>query len=164
MSGQIARTRCATGSELVTLTSPYDGIRYTVHRALQTRVEFAFRIAHEFAPFEPERIDSYNCRPIRGGTTLSRHAAGAALDIFATGPTIPPPGGVWTPDSTFGNRFARPFTDLGFTWGRQFSRRDDPHVEWSGDYVPPLTRKERRHVRALAKVRRRRHNKREGKR
>lgn len=80
----------------------------------------------------PQRIDSYNCRQIRGSSSWSRHAYAAAWDFFATGPTEPPPGGVWKPDNTVPPWFAHHFKKRGFTWGAEWSRADWPHLEWSG--------------------------------
>jgi hypothetical protein len=166
MAGFIAQDRCATPAELVTITTPftyasgpYKGqrIRCTVHKSLERRTTIAMRRAARYSDFgrkdKVERIDSFVCRAIRGATSLSNHGKGAALDIFATGPTVPPPGGVWEPDTTYGKNFARCFTDLGFTWGRQWDRRDDPHLEWSSNHVPPLTLEERIRTRRLARKR-----------
>lgn len=169
MAGRIDQNRCATESELVTIDTPwyvnsgrYAGTRIRVrcHRALKSRLKFAFKLASKFSKFgggtgreRVERIDSYNCRPIRGSETLSWHGKGAALDIFATPPEVPPPGGVWTPDNTYGKAFARCFTDLGFTWGANWTREDRPHIQWTPSIVPPLTWEERKLVKKNIKER-----------
>ncbi len=99
--------------------------------------EAAFHI-----PWDPQRIDSYNPRPIRGedGDELdewSLHAWCLGWDFFATPPNMPPPGGVWTPDNGVPEAFARCFTDRGFRWGGDWNRRRDvPHIEWA-DGLPP---------------------------
>lgn len=152
MAGYISPDRCAGMADLVTVRTPW-GISVRVHKALKQRFMLACKRAHKYAPFTPKRMDSYACRAIRGSTKLSRHAVGAAWDIFITDPSTPPPGGVWEPDDTFGARFARCFTDLGFTWGSQWQRQDWPHIEWSGNYVPAVTTKERITTFKLAKQR-----------
>lgn len=123
-------------------TTPW-GIDVVVNRALLAR----FALACERAAREPwavRRIDSYVCRPVRGGSVYSRHAYAAAWDFFSTPPEVEPPGGVWTPDDPVPAGFARHFEDLGFRWGRWLPRRDDPHIEWPDDEVPELTPGERR--------------------
>lgn len=110
-----------------------------------------FRDACEEAvllPWDPQRIDSYNPRPIRGedGDELdewSLHAWCLAWDFFVTPPNVPPPGGVWTPHNGVPEAFARCFTRRGFRWGGDWtSRRDVPHIEWAGGTPPPLTDEE----------------------
>ena len=158
MAGYIAQDRCAYPSELVKVKTPftYHGapIYVTCHKSVKARFRLACRRAKRYSDFgkkdKVERIDSFVCRAIRGSSTISNHGKGKAWDIFATGPTVPPPGGVWKPDTTFGKDFAYCFTDLGFTWGSEWQRQDWPHLEWSGGYVPPLTLKERVRTRKLA--------------
>lgn len=146
MAGVIALDRCASEIELRTIQSPW-GQSVRCHRRIKARLKFAFALADEFAPFKPQRIDSFNCRLVRGSNTISNHGRGCAWDVFHTAPGVPPPGGVWHPDDTFGERFALPFTLLGFTWGSKWQRQDWPHLEWSGANVPRLTRRERREIR-----------------
>lgn len=162
MAGTIAADRCAQAGELVQLKTPFvreDGSRIyvTCHRAIKARFRLACKRAKNFSRFgssgKVQRIDSFVCRSIRGSTTISNHGKGKAWDIFATGPGVPPPGGVWEPDETFGKQFARCFTDLGFTWGSQWQRQDWPHLEYSGHSVPRLTTRERLRTRKLAKQR-----------
>lgn len=118
-------------------------IRVTINQALVARFRLACRRAVKLE-WKPRRIDSFNCRQIRGSTSWSRHAFASAWDFFRTGPSVPPPGGVWQPNDTFGEKFALVFEDLGFTWGGRWARGDFPHIEWSGNAVPALTLKERR--------------------
>lgn len=161
MAGYIAPDRCARQDELVVVETPFvyrgQPIRVTCHKAVKRRFLVACHRAKKYSQFgvrdRVERMDSYNCRSIRGSTTISNHGKGKAWDIFATGPTVPPPGGVWKPDDTFGKQFARCFSDLGFTWGSQWQRADWPHIEWSGNYVPKLTTKERLRTLQLARDR-----------
>ncbi|MDQ3914363.1 MAG: M15 family metallopeptidase [Actinomycetota bacterium] len=138
-------------------TSTGAPIRVTCHSALRPRLQLALKRARNFSAFgrkdRVNRIDSFNCRVIAGTSTLSNHGRGAAWDIFATDPGVPPPGGVFQPDDTFGRDFAACFTDLGFRWGGEFDRPDDPHMEWPGEFVPPLTMRERARTRRLAKER-----------
>lgn len=143
--------------------SPCDGGMHTryvtpwgdavmVNKAVLNRFVLACKRA-ERCGWNPKRIDSYACRSIRGSTSYSRHAFACAWDFFYTSEGIPPPGGVWEPVDTFGNRFALCFTDLGFTWGGKWARRDAPHVEWSGSTVPTLTLAERVRTWKLYKAR-----------
>lgn len=96
--------------------------------------------------WDPRRIDSYACRNIRGSTNQSLHAWALAWDFFRTDEGVPPPGGVWKPDATFGEDFARHFVHLGFRWGRWFTREDWPHIEWPwgkpGPFVSTITPEE----------------------
>lgn len=170
MAGYIFQDRCAKESELVVIETPWDydsgpwgglPIRVRLNRALKARFKFACKLAAEYSRFgggtgneKVERIDSYVCRDIRGQAgTISWHGKGAAFDIFATNPQTPPPGGVWTPDKTYGEDFALCFTGVGFTWGHYWDRQDDPHLEWRPAEVPVLTLKERRRLRRAAKER-----------
>lgn len=121
-------------SYLVTVETPW-GIRVPVHRAIVGVFQAACREAERVA-WNPQRIDSFNPRPIRGSTEWSIHSWALAFDFFATPPGVPPPGGVWTPQNGVPADFARAFTARGFTWGATFSRKDVPHIEWAG---PPPT-------------------------
>ena len=97
------------------------------------------RAAASVSRWVPQRIDSYNPRPIRGvdlpdGWKLgdkgtSRHAWGAAFDFFATPADVPPPGGVWTPENGVPAEFAAAFEKRGWTWGARWRRKDVPHIE-----------------------------------
>lgn len=64
-----------------------------------------------------------NVRKVRGGSTLSAHAYGLAIDINAAGnglgeiPTISP-------------ELVDCFTDAGFTWGGTFKRKDGMHFSY----------------------------------
>lgn len=153
--GVIAQTRCASDAERKTYVTPW-GMTVTVHKAVRRRFRLACKRADKYARFRPLRIDSYVCRMIRGVSSLSWHGKAAAWDFFATAPGVPPPGGVWTPDDTYGPRFAKCFTDLGFTWGAKWDREDDPHMEWRPPVVPPLTLRERVTTYRLARRRARR--------
>lgn len=116
-------------SHQTTYTTPW-GLSVRVHKAILERLDAACRDASQSSGWEPRRIDSYACRDIRGSTQTSLHSWALAWDLFATDPGVPPPGGVWKPDATFGEDFARPFLVRGFTWGRYFDRQDWPHLEW----------------------------------
>lgn len=161
MAGPVAPSRCAQAHELVRVETPFkyrgQPIYVTCHKAVKRRFLLACKRAKKFSKFgendKVERIDSFVCRPIRGSTVISNHGKGKAWDIFATAPGVPPPGGVWKPDDTFGSDFADCFTDLGFTWGSQWQRQDWPHIEFSGNYVPRLTTSERVRTWKLARDR-----------
>lgn len=89
------------------------------------------------ASYRPRRTDSYNCRPIRGSSSWSRHAYGAAVDMFNR--PYPEPVDVWGNGNSPPRWFVRPFKKLGFSWGGDWiSRKDYPHLEWSSSTVPDL--------------------------
>lgn len=116
---------------LVTVTTPW-GVRTSCHRAVQGAFIAACNRAKSRSRWTPQRIDSFNPRPIRGSSDWSLHSWALAWDFFATPPNVPPPGGVWTPHNGVPVDFATAFTEAGFTWGATFSRKDVPHIEWAG--------------------------------
>lgn len=103
-------------------------------------VEACERAAVE-SDWAPRRIDHQVVRQIRGRGSWSLHSWALAWDFFATPPGVPPPGGVWTPYNGVPEDFARPFEELGFTWGGRWTGRPDtPHIEWAGPKptgIPP---------------------------
>lgn len=124
-----------TASERVTTVTPW-GIKVQVHRQILDVYIAACTAAYARVPWwRPQRIDGFNCRQIRGSTAWSLHAYALAHDYFITAPGVPPPGGVWTPDNGVPPEFAECFTELGFTWGATFNRKDVPHIEWAA--APP---------------------------
>jgi hypothetical protein len=135
---------CDTKS-LVTIETPwkFDGvpIKVTINKALVRRFRVACKRAFDYK-WDPKRIDSYICRDIRGYPGIKSRHGGAAVDMFSTRPGVPPPGGVWTPTDPITQNVAQCFKDLGFTWGADWNREDQPHIEWSGSYVPPLSPRE----------------------
>lgn len=125
----------------VTVATPW-GDRVVVHELVAARfIEACHNAFHDpYCLWVPQRIDSYNPRPIRGTTdTWSLHAYALAWDFFATSEGVAPAGGVWKPDDTVPPEFARHFVRLGFRWGRWFSRQDWPHIEWAGPPPAPRT-------------------------
>lgn len=102
------------------------------HRKIAARFCDAANAAVAASSWRPQRTDSYNERPIRGSDSWSLHSWAIAWDIFATPADIPPPGGVWTPTDQMPPPFVKAFTDRGFTWGGHWTRRDTPHMQWSG--------------------------------
>lgn len=126
----------------VQVVTPW-GISVWCHEKLAERFLAACRDAVADA-WKPQRIDSYNPRPIRGydGSSLeewSMHSWALAWDFFVTPPDVSPPGGVWTPDNGVPESFAAVFEGYGFRWGgRWASRQDVPHIEWAEGEPPPL--------------------------
>jgi hypothetical protein len=112
-------------------------MRARVHRLAETLLIEACNAAARESRWTPKRVDSYACRTIRGSSARSLHSWGLAWDFFATDPGVTPPGGVWKPANTVTPDFAACFERLGFTWGRNFSRQDWPHLELAG---PPPSR------------------------
>lgn len=70
----------------------------------------------------------YNYRPIRGGSTLSMHAYGAAIDI---NPDANPMGNPWKDgNGMMPVAVIEAFLAEGWTWGGDFKSRPDPmHFE-----------------------------------
>jgi hypothetical protein len=124
-----------TDVDLRTVTLPW-GMRARVHRLAETVLIEACNAAARESRWTPKRVDSYACRTIRGSSARSLHSWGLAWDFFATDPGVTPPGGVWKPANTVTPDFAACFERLGFTWGRNFSRQDWPHLELAGP--PPM--------------------------
>lgn len=114
------------------------GIRVVVHAVVLPRFAAACDLAKRASSWQPLRIDSYACRKIRGRDAWSIHAWAMAWDFFATPPSVPPPGGVWTPDNAVPPTFAAAFERYGFTWGANFDRVDVPHIEWADGLPDPL--------------------------
>lgn len=127
-------------TEHVLYETPW-GITVTVNKAVRGAFGRACRLAYYRNrvrkllgkdTWRPKRIDSYNCRTIRGSSTYSRHAYAAAWDFFSSPPGVTPPGGVWEPTDSVPEWFARSFEFFGFTWGGRWATRPDtPHIEWS---------------------------------
>lgn len=128
----------------VQVVTPW-GIAVQCHELIAPRFAAACQEAHDTVAWTPQRIDSYNPRPIRDtdGDRLeewSLHSQALAFDFFATPPNVPPPGGVWTPDNGLPADFAAVFERYGFRWGgRWTTRRDVPHIEWADGRPSPLT-------------------------
>ena len=123
-----------TTSNQETYETPW-GITVTVHKVIKDQFAAGCEAADKASKWKPKRIDSYAKRRIRGGSGWSLHSWPLAWDIFATGPNVPPPGGVWDPDNGVPEDFGKAFEDLGFTWGKRWDRVDVPHIEWAD--VPP---------------------------
>lgn len=126
--------RPGDGGRITTYRTPW-GITVSVHRLIKDRFAEACEQAALKSNWRPRRIDSLSVRQIRGGSGWSLHSWPLAWDFFATGPGVPPPGGVWTPVNGVPDDFGRAFEALGFTWGKRWNRMDVPHIEWA-DYPP----------------------------
>lgn len=140
---------CET-SRLTSFETPW-GLTVTVNKAVLDRFEAACekaevknkrRAQKGRKTWRPKRIDSYNCRQIRGSSSWSRHAYGCAWDFFDK--PYPQSVDVWGPTNAPPAWFRRCFTDLGFTAGASWiSRKDYPHIEWSGSTAEPLPKPKR---------------------
>lgn len=126
-----------TTSNLRTYLTPW-GLRVQVHFLVLPRFSAACALAKRASAWVPRRIDSYNCRQVRGSTAPSLHSYGLAVDFFATEPGVVPPGGVWEPENGVPPAFAAAFERYGFFWGANFTRRDVPHIEWCDGRPAPL--------------------------
>ena len=102
------------------------GKRIYVHRKIAadvTAIENAVRryeSAHGRPHWNATRIDVFNWRPIRGGTSLSRHAHAIALDI---NPVQNPMGATKT---TLPSYVVQIIVDHGFDWGGRWQSPVDP--------------------------------------
>lgn len=141
---------CAT-QNFTTYTTPW-GLRVTINKAILPRFKAACEDAAKNNAWVPRRIDSYNCRQIRGSTSWSRHAYAVAFDFFDK--PYPQPVDVWGSTNSPPGSFAVIFEKYGFTWGgRWTSRPDFPHIEWSDADVPPYETKEWDEMASEAEVR-----------
>jgi len=70
---------------------------------------------------------AYNFRLMRGGTRLSMHSYGCAIDID---PVNNPLGKAWAPNSgMIDMEVVRVFEDAGWTWGGRWHRPDCQHFQ-----------------------------------
>jgi len=74
--------------------------------------------------------DSFNDRPIRGGSTWSQHAYGNAVDLEATGFNPTKEMGEW--QKSHADEMREAMNRWGIKWGGDMRRRDTPHFEWGG--------------------------------
>lgn len=99
------------------------------HRKLKPLFEEIFQeivtlgLAHEITSFD----GVYNHRPIRGGTRLSMHAFGAAIDLCAKKYPL-------GSDKRMNPVVVECFTRRGFAYGGDFKGRKDPMHFQFGDY------------------------------
>lgn len=109
-----------------------------VHRVLVDRFESVYNEIHHaglWGSVQPYG-GAYTFRVIRGGTSLSMHAFGAAVDHDP----IHNPLGAAPEDCSFGNTadgraVVRIFKAHGFTWGGEFrGRRDGMHFQFGSGY------------------------------
>ena len=86
--------------------------------------------AHEIAYYQLDQIGGcYNFRPVRGGSKLSMHAYGAAIDLA---PQLNPMGATYDHRPhvrMMPEKVIKIFTDEMWAWGGQFSRPDSMHFE-----------------------------------
>lgn len=137
-----------TPSELTTYQTPWKKNKdeycvVTINKALLPKFKRACEKAHSKnkwrkrlgrSTYYPRRVDSYNCRKIRGSSAWSRHASGAAFDFFNK--PYPEPVDVWGNTNSPPEWFANCFKKEGFTWGGDWTGRPDfPHIEWSSSVV-----------------------------
>lgn len=69
----------------------------------------------------------FNYRLVRGGSKLSLHSFGAAVDLNA----VEMPLGS---SKQFSTEFVKCFTELNFTWGGNYKQRKDPQHFSFGEY------------------------------
>ncbi len=118
---------CAPGTYMHVRT-PW-GLTALVHPLIVGRFQAACERAERQSHWKPARIDSYNCRPIRGHPgEWSLHSYGLAWDFFDKLVPIT----VWGPADAPDPAFRSAFEQLGFTPGATFTDRPDwPHIEWA---------------------------------
>lgn len=112
---------------LVTIKAP-NGQAWRVHKMAAPSFEGLMRDLVA-AGYNPTSSGGFNYRPIRGGTKLSQHAFGNAIDInAASNPMARGPMQTDMPPNT-----AELAAKYGLTWGGTWKDRPDPmHFEWKG--------------------------------
>lgn len=112
---------------LVTVRSP-NGQTWRVHRLAAPSFE-GLLTDLVAAGYNPTSSGGFNYRPIRGGTNLSQHAFGNAIDISAA--ANPMTTGTMRTDLPANT--AELAAKYGLTWGGTWKNRPDPmHFEWRG--------------------------------
>lgn len=126
-----------SGKNLTVVTSP-SGAKFSVHRAAAPSFT-GFLQDLESTGYKVQSGGGYNLRPVTGGTTLSPHAYGAAIDINpAQNPySKTPEGGVLKTD------LPPQVSDLaakwGLIWGGNWKSLKDPmHLEYQGSGGSPV--------------------------
>lgn len=113
------------------------GEHVAVHRLIVgplSRVESRIRAYEkrhpDLTPWHPKRVECFNWRKVRGGTTLSHHAHAVALDID---PDTNQYHAEFTNKATcdIPKRVIQAFLDEGWTWGGNWNKPLDPmHMQW----------------------------------
>jgi hypothetical protein len=99
-------------------------------------------IGHDQARINSEHLNecdgAFNYRPVRGSSTLSNHARGAAIDWAAD---YNPLGQDWHPShGMLPVEFIQAFQAEGWRWGGLYKGRKDPmHFEGVANEQPPVT-------------------------
>lgn len=124
---------------LVTIQAP-SGQSWRVHKLAAPSFEGLLRDLVA-AGYNPTSSGGFNYRPVRGGTSLSQHAFGNAIDInAAANPMLKGQLRTDMPPNT-----AEIAAKYGLTWGGTWKNRPDPmHFEWRGPdgqviKMPPTT-------------------------
>ena len=114
-------------NNLVTVKTP-NGQSWRVHKLAAPSFEGLLRDLVA-AGYNPTSSGGFNYRPIRGGTSLSQHAFGNAIDInAAANPMLKGRLQTDLPPNT-----AEIAARHGLTWGGTWKNRPDPmHFEWRG--------------------------------
>lgn len=114
-------------NNLVTINT-LNGQSWRVHKLAAPSFEGLLRDLVA-AGYNPTSSGGFNYRPIRGGTSLSQHAFGNAIDInAAANPMLKGELRTDLPPNT-----AEIAARHGLTWGGTWKNRPDPmHFEWRG--------------------------------
>lgn len=114
-------------NNLVTINTP-NGQSWRVHKLAAPSFEGLLRDLVA-AGYNPTSSGGFNYRPIRGGTSLSQHAFGNAIDInAAANPMLKGELRTDLPPNT-----AEIAARHGLMWGGTWKNRPDPmHFEWQG--------------------------------
>lgn len=114
-------------NNLVTVKTP-NGQSWRVHKLAAPSFEGLLRDLVA-AGYNPTSSGGFNYRPIRGGTSLSQHAFGNAIDInAAANPMLKGRLQTDLPPNT-----AEIAARHGLMWGGTWKNRPDPmHFEWQG--------------------------------
>lgn len=124
----------APGSNLTTITTA-SGRKVTVHRAAAENFR-GFLNELEGSGYKINSLGGYNYRNVRGGSRLSQHAYGNAIDI---NPAQNPMGPRLVTDMP--KNVSDMAAKWGLTWGGDWKRRPDAmHFEWNGKTLDQLKR------------------------
>lgn len=105
--------------------------RIRVHRLLTQEISAALTEIHATGLWDQlvSLGGAYEWRKQRGGSKLSLHSFGAAIDFDPLGNPLGKPGRFGLDQEA--HKIVRIFEERGWTWGGRWDRRDDGHFQWA---------------------------------